>query len=335
MAVRIQTADMTEFELVLLIDQPQSWQQAAAPREYVTRAHKQAGQISLSAIPMPGIFVAAMHWRTADAVILEGGTGSENININFQTKGHLHTHFKGLRHDLDMQAGRHNLVYTPEKGEWHQIKANDNLEMLHVSIDRDHFRNLIGTEGAWCNRVLRELEAERPFSGTHGTGCITGAMQQLIQGIRQQSPSAPMCNLLQQSRLLELLALQLAQFTAIEGESAAEWISRDDQDKLYWLKTYLDTCFLEELSLTQLARLSLLNEFKLKRGFRQLFGTTVFGYLRDLRMNHATRLLRDHKLQVEEVAGMLGYEHAHHFSAAFKKHFGSRPSEWMGRNHAR
>ena len=276
--------------------------------------------------------MAAMNWRTAEAVILEGEERPVNISISFQTGGHLQTHFSGLRHDLDMRPGRHNLVYTPGAGQWHQIRACDHLEMLHISIDRDHFRNLIGTEGAWCNRVLQELEAERPFSGVHGTGLITPPMQQLIRSLRQQAPQGPMHNLLQQSRLLQLLSLQLEQFAAHETTPVSCCISRQDAEKLQWLKAWLDAHFLDELSLTQLARLSLLNEFKLKKCFRQLFGTTVFGYIKGLRMNHASRLLRDHRLLVEEVAGVLGYEHAHHFSAAFKKHFGNKPSEWQGKN---
>ena len=332
MPVRIQSADVAEFEVVKLIHRPDSWHHAAIPEDYVTRAHKLAGQVSFSATPMPGMVMAAMRWRTADAVILEGDTGSLNININFQTKGHLHTHFNGLRHDLDMRPGRHNLVYTPEGGEWHRIGAQDDLEMLHISIDRAYFRNLIGTEGAWCNRILRELEAERPFSGIHGTGSITPLMQQLIRSLRQQAPQGPMHNLLQQSRLLQLLSLQLEQFVAHETTSVPGSVSRQDAERLQWLKAYLDLHFLEELSLTQLARLSLLNEFKLKKGFKQLYGTTVFGYIKGLRMTYATRLLRDHRLLIEEVAGMLGYEHAHHFSAAFKKHFGNKPSEWLGKS---
>ena len=328
MPVRIQSNEVAEFEVVKLIDRPGSWHPAAVQEDYTTRVHKLAGQISFAATPMPGMFMAAMNWRTADAVIMEGNEGSLNININFQTKGHLQTRFKGLRHELDMQAGRHNLVCAPEAGEWHRIGANDELEMLHISIDRDYFRNLIGTEGAWCNRILRELEAERPFSGIHGTGAITPVMQQLIRGLRGQAPQGPMRNLLQQSRMLELLALQLEQFSALEA-ATPRGISSQDRERLQVLKAYLDLHFLEEQNLTRLAQLSLLNEFKLKKGFKQLYGTTVFGYINCLRMNHAGRLLRDHKLLVEEVAGVLGYEHAHHFSAAFKKHFGSKPSEWL------
>lgn len=335
MSIRIQSTDVAEFEVVAVIDQPGSENHAARPVLSITHTHDRAGQITVSGRPMPGMFMAAMNWRTADDVIIEGKDPvSENININFQTKGYLQTRFNGLHHDLDMKAGRHNLVFTPDAGEWHRLRAHDELEMLHISINRSHFRGLIGTEGAWCERVLHALEAGRPFSGIHGTGCITPAMQRLIHTLRRDAPEGPMHNLLQQSRLLELLALQMEQFVAAATVPLPGALSRQDAEKLQLLKAYLDVHFLEELSLTRLARLSLLNEFKLKKGFKQLFGTTVFGYLKCLRMNHAAQLLRDHRALVEEVAGTLGYEHAHHFSAAFKKHFGRLPSEWAGKKTA-
>lgn len=70
----------------------------------------------------------------------------------------------------------------------------------------------------------------------------------------------------------------------------------------------------------------MLNEFKLKKGFKLLFGKSVFGYIKGLRMEHATRLLKDNKYGVEEVAYLLGYEHGQHFSTAYKKHTGVSPS---------
>jgi AraC-like DNA-binding protein len=58
-----------------------------------------------------------------------------------------------------------------------------------------------------------------------------------------------------------------------------------------------------------------------------LFGTTVFGYLTDIRMQEARRLLVDEKLYVGEVAERMGYQQPHHFTAAFKRKFGVLPKK--------
>ncbi len=120
--------------------------------------------------------------------------------------------------------------------------------------------------------------------------------------------------------------MQLEQFKTVHERRTD--FNKGDAEKLHLVRGYLHQHFLEELSLAQLCRVAALNEFKLKKGFKQLFGTTVFGYVKTLQMEYACRLLKEERKQVEEVAYTLGYEHAHHFSTAFKKFYGSNPSQW-------
>ncbi|MEG3851162.1 AraC family transcriptional regulator [Microcoleus sp. herbarium19] len=65
----------------------------------------------------------------------------------------------------------------------------------------------------------------------------------------------------------------------------------------------------------------------LQRGFRELFGITVFECLRQQRMIRAEQLLRDGKTTVAEVANRVGYAHLSSFAIAFKQQFGIAPSE--------
>ncbi|MEG3879909.1 AraC family transcriptional regulator [Microcoleus sp. herbarium7] len=65
----------------------------------------------------------------------------------------------------------------------------------------------------------------------------------------------------------------------------------------------------------------------LRRGFQELFGTTVFGYLTQQRTIEAERLLREGNMTVAEVANQVGYAHLGCFAAAFKRQFGISPSE--------
>ncbi|RPE14091.1 AraC family transcriptional regulator [Chitinophaga lutea] len=107
-------------------------------------------------------------------------------------------------------------------------------------------------------------------------------------------------------------------------------VSAADLQRLQQVKDYLRDSFLSpELSLDLLCRKFGLNEFKLKRGFKQLFGHTVFGYVQELKMKTARRLLAEKKMNVNEVADYLGYSAPNHFSAAFKKMYGHVPSRLM------
>lgn len=80
-------------------------------------------------------------------------------------------------------------------------------------------------------------------------------------------------------------------------------------------------------SMMELAQLADLSSRKLQRGFRELFGTTVFGYLHHHRMEQAQILLRYRDMQVSEVAHAVGYSHLGHFTEAFKRKFGITPKQ--------
>lgn len=82
-------------------------------------------------------------------------------------------------------------------------------------------------------------------------------------------------------------------------------------------------------SLSALAQQVGVSHSTLRRGFQELFGTTVFGYLTQQRMIEAERILRDGKVTVAEVANQVGYAHLGCFAAAFKRQFGIKPSECL------
>ncbi len=285
-----------------------------------------AGTLEFSNLAFPHMHIMCMGWHTGDEdlILYDEPLPNETVNINFQLSGDMFSTFTGLPHNLDMQPARHNLVFVPEPGDVHRIKKNQTLSLLHISLEKDFFMNCIGQHDAWSEQAYEAISKGRPFSGRHGTLDITLQMQRLIHSIYNCEERGSMRSLLIQSRTLELLALQIRQFAQSPQTFIA--VKSEDLDKLYRLKAYLDEHFLQDLSLTQLSKVSLLNEFKLKSGFKAVFNTTVFGYIRNLRMQYAKRLLCDMNMQVAEVAMITGYEHVQHFSVAFKKHFGISPS---------
>ena len=68
-----------------------------------------------------------------------------------------------------------------------------------------------------------------------------------------------------------------------------------------------------------------LNHSKLKKGFKQIFGKSIYAYYLTERMNKAKQLLIENS--VTETAIMLGYSNISHFSSAFRKQFGVLPKE--------
>ena len=68
---------------------------------------------------------------------------------------------------------------------------------------------------------------------------------------------------------------------------------------------------------------------KLKEGFKEIYGETVFGFLFDYKMDYARKLLETGQHNVNEVGLRVGYSTASHFIAAFKKKFGTTPKKYI------
>ncbi|MEA5617120.1 AraC family transcriptional regulator [Cronbergia sp. UHCC 0137] len=132
-----------------------------------------------------------------------------------------------------------------------------------------------------------------------------------------------------QSKALELVALWLAQELDYQQVSQSTVkLSPDDIERIYYARDILITNLQHPPTLLELSRRVAVNERKLKQGFRQIFGTTVFGYLHDHRMEQAKQMLAEQKLTVAQVAHAVGYSHLSHFAAAFRKKIGVNPSAY-------
>ena len=82
-------------------------------------------------------------------------------------------------------------------------------------------------------------------------------------------------------------------------------------------------------ALPDLAREVGLSETTLKRGFRHVFGTTPFAYLRARRLEHAHALLAAGEVTVLEAAAIVGYSNPSNFAAAFRLQFGVNPKTFQ------
>ncbi len=85
----------------------------------------------------------------------------------------------------------------------------------------------------------------------------------------------------------------------------------------------------EPITIKELSRKVAINECYLKKGFKEMFGTTIFDFYQQQRMEHAKYLLYEKSLSVTDVSALLGYSYISHFSAAFKKHTGLKPCELL------
>ena len=131
----------------------------------------------------------------------------------------------------------------------------------------------------------------------------------------------------------QILFLYSTEFILGEKETAqyeSKFLSNEaDRDKIIKAREILLLHIGEPITIKALSRKVAINECYLKKGFKEIFGTTIFDFYQSQRMEHAKYLLYEKGLSVTEVSSMLGYSSISHFSTAFKKHTGIKPCELL------
>lgn len=179
---------------------------------------------------------------------------------------------------------------------------------------------------AFIPSELRHAIALRDPDWYMSLGTITPATQLVLQQILNCPYQGSIQQIYLEGKALELIALQSAQFlNSCKTERKSYRLKPSDIERVHQARELVTHQLENPPSLLDLARLVGLNDCTLKRGFRQVFGTTVFGYVRQQRLTKARQLLLDREMSVAEVACIVGYSHPGHFAAAFKREFGVSP----------
>jgi AraC family transcriptional regulator len=130
----------------------------------------------------------------------------------------------------------------------------------------------------------------------------------------------------------QMLLLYSMECMAGDGEDnfTCKFLANDaDREKIALARQILLEHISEPLTIRELSRKAAINECYLKKGFKEMYGTTIFDFFQSQRMEHAKYLLYEKGLSVTDVSASLGYSSISHFSTAFKKHTGLKPCELL------
>lgn len=154
-------------------------------------------------------------------------------------------------------------------------------------------------------------------------------MRQIVRNLAGDEFKGCFSKQLVEIKAMELIMLMLTQDIESSSKDVTDPTELDEKvQQMYVVRDILLESLADPPSIKKLALTVGTNESHLKSHFKEVFGQTVYGFLKDKRMEKALEMLRDRDLKIVEIAERLGYRHATHFSAAFKKHFGSLPKHY-------
>jgi AraC family transcriptional regulator, transcriptional activator of the genes for pyochelin and ferripyochelin receptors len=199
---------------------------------------------------------------------------------------------------------------------------------FHVSIQISP--SLLHTVlGGRFQRIPHELQAIVDGCNTidfYHRGSLSPLMDAALSQLLNCPYSGQLGLIFQESKAIELIAHKLAQIQA-SFKTDPPWVKphSDDVQRVRAAKDILEKNLDTPPRLVALAQAVGTSHTQLNRGFKMMYGTSVFAYLRKMRLEEARCLLEKGRMNVTEAAIAVGYNSISSFSRAFSDHFGVTP----------
>jgi AraC-like DNA-binding protein len=214
---------------------------------------------------------------------------------------------------------------------WEQWAAEP-IVGINVHIEPEVFQTFLG-DRELASMGLEHLIRESDRFYYHCLGATTVAMQTVLHQILHCPFQGITKKLYLESKVWELMALLIEDEQERHQDKRSTFtIKPDDVDRIHHAKEILTQQIDNPPLLLDLARQVGLNDCTLKRGFREVFGTTAFGYLHDHRLEQARQLLLETRFNVSQIAAQVGFGSCSYLSKVFRKKYGVSPKQYQSQN---
>ncbi|MEM8504151.1 MAG: AraC family transcriptional regulator [Cyanobacteria bacterium P01_D01_bin.1] len=257
------------------------------------------------------------------------------ITANFYLSG---THgvvspsgIEGVPESYEEKAGKSYCFCLPDMDEIEQYIAGDRLRTVKLFMSPDFIRSFSSDSELLLPQLKPLLEGKNAPRFHLSAGELTPAMRTTIYQIVNASHQGTVQKMYLEGKALELAALQIVQLNERDSgkQTLVGGLKPANIERVHHAKEILIRSWINPPSLGALARQVGLNDCTLKRGFRQIFGTTVFRYLQSYRLEQAEQILASTDISVTEVARQVGYADTTAFARAFKRKFGMNPKAYQ------
>lgn len=272
-----------------------------------------------------GIRITYSNLAFKEHITLEWSGNRRMITMFFSLKGKLLMIGKGLDNRFEIGANQHNMFYGTEASGKMQVE-NLYMRSFMIQFTEDAFLRIAQDGNDTLKRFADAILQGTPAALSYQNLSIDINIQNCINAIINCGFAGRLKQMFLLSKTIELLVLQAESYDKLLVNKPAYAKTDYDKERLLFARDYMLQHIEFPPALPQLARAVGINEYKLKRGFKEMFGTTVFGYLSEARLELARTNLAENQKSVTEIAFDLGYSSVQHFSNAFKKKFGVSPT---------
>lgn len=247
------------------------------------------------------------------------------IQFHFGIKGRAKFIFNQGRYALDLREEVSLFLYNPQKELPVHLEIAPHSWVISVLISIKRFHGFF-SEQADHIPFLSETNIDKKY---YKDEKINPSMAVVLSQLFHFNLHQSIKNLYFKGKIYELLSLYFNRAEDTNTESCPFLVDEENVIKIRKAKDIVIANMAEPPGLQELADQVGINLKKLKMGFRQIYGDSVYSFLFDYKMDYARKLLDSGSYNVNEVGLKIGYSTSSHFIAAFKKKFGTTPKKYL------
>ncbi|MFT9819084.1 helix-turn-helix transcriptional regulator [Lysinibacillus sp. NPDC056185] len=246
------------------------------------------------------------------------------VELSLCLQGNRGVYISGSEYEIS--SGTCSLQFIEQVGANFMFHKNQSYQMVGIGIP-------VSTFNHFMSETSKTSEESQNFSKILGgkryrlfQERINASSLIIVQQMLDAIAGKNMTNLELECRALQLLSMTFRS-QLVDNSLSPVMFSKSDRTKIQQAQSIITERMSNPPTLIELSRLVGLNDYKLKKGFKEMFGKTVFGYLREKRLEKAFLLLQEGTMNVTDIANAVGYSNPSYFAEIFKERFGINPRE--------
>jgi len=272
-----------------------------------------------------GFYILTYQNNTNFIETVERDIDSSFIQFHFCIKGSCAFIFNEGRYKLSLSEEHSLLLYNPQQDLPINLEVYSNSWLVTVLISIQKFHGLFSREADYITFLSDENKDKKYYKD----GDISPSMAIVLNQLINYNLNASIKSLYFRGKAYELLSLYFNRSEDANIEQCPFLVDEANVIKIRRAKDIVISRMAEPPSLHELSDEIGLNLKKLKEGFKQIYGDTVFSFLFDYKMEIARKMLESGQHNVNEVGLKVGYSTSSHFISAFKKKYGTTPKKYV------
>jgi AraC-like DNA-binding protein len=272
-----------------------------------------------------GFYLLRIQHNGTETEVLQRDVSKRYIQFHFCLKGSARFGFNQGSYGLDIPEENSLLLYNTKLDLPLFVEVAPGTSMVSIIMTIRKFHTLFSNEANYIPFLTEENKEKKYYAQEPISPSVAVVLSQIIN--YNLHPSVK--KLYVKGKVYELISLYFNRTEDTDAEQCPFLVDEENIKRIKKAKELVITNMAEPPSLADLAKEVGLPLKRLKEGFKQVYGDSVYSFLFDYKMEHARRLLETGQYNVNEIGLRIGYSTASHFIAAFKKKYGTTPKKYI------